>query len=217
MNRVVVIIFIVLCLTPQMGPSKSQNTLNLNFDQEKLGKLPRGWEVGATNPSGKIGQWSIQNEGESGKQAFAIHDLGKINDGRFNLSWNSRQKFKDLTIETMMKSFRGKIDQGGGLVWRFIDQDNYYVARFNPLEDNFRIYTVKEGTRKVIGSTRIKLASKSWHQLRVKHAGNHIEGFINGKKILDVIDASFVNEGYVGVWTKADAVTLFLTFEATSE
>ena len=35
---------------------------------------------------------------------------------------------------------KGKLDQGGGLVWRYKDANNYYIARMNPLEDNFRVY-----------------------------------------------------------------------------
>jgi hypothetical protein len=35
-----------------------------------------------------------------------------------------------------MKAVAGKEDQGGGLVWRAMDSNNYYVARYNPLEDN---------------------------------------------------------------------------------
>ena len=41
----------------------------------------------------------------------------------------------------------GKQDQAGGLVWRWKDGDNYYVARANALENNVSLYYTERGRR----------------------------------------------------------------------
>lgn len=46
-----------------------------------------------------------------------------------------------------LKTNAGKKDQGGGIVWRYQDANNYYIARVNPLEDNFRVYKFVAGKR----------------------------------------------------------------------
>ncbi len=52
---------------------------------------------------------------------------------------------------TSLRAHTGKEDQGGGLIWRRRDANNYYIARYNPLERNFRVYYVN---REALNSTR---------------------------------------------------------------
>ena len=47
------------------------------------------------------------------------------------------------------------------------DADNYYIARMNPLEDNYRVYKVVAGKRTQLGTVDIKIPSGEWHTLRV--------------------------------------------------
>ncbi len=101
------------------------------------------------------------------------------------------------------------MDQGGGPIWRVLDEDNYYIARYNPMEENFRIYHVKNGLRTRIANARIKLPAGVWHKLKITHFDTKIEGYLNGKKLLEVTDKTFAGPGGIGLWTKADAVTLF--------
>ena len=52
----------------------------------------------------------------------------------------------------------------------------------------------------------------AWHTLRVEFAGNHFKLIFDGKHLFDVEDTTFTEPGKVGVWTKADSVTLFDDF-----
>jgi hypothetical protein len=107
-----------------------------------------------------------------------------------------------------MKALAGEDDQGGGLVWRAKDGANYYIARFNPLEDNYRVYKVVDGARKQLGSADFK-AAPGWHTLRVVMSADHIVCYLDGEKRLDVTDSTFKEAGKVGLWTKSDAQTHF--------
>ena len=95
---------------------------------------------------------------------------------------------------------------------------NYYIARMNPLEDNFRVYKVVDGKRsKEFQNVEIKIPAGEWHTLKIKQVGDHIECFLDGKKYLDVKDDSITKAGKVGLWTKADAQSHFDMFTVSGK
>jgi hypothetical protein len=119
---------------------------------------------------------------------------------------------KDGFVEVKFKPISGKEDQAGGLIWRARDPNNYYIARANALEDNVTIYHTINGRRTEKKRTNVKVASNQWHTLRVDFQGNHFAVTFDGKKSIDWDDSTFADAGKLGVWTKADSVTLFDDF-----
>lgn len=100
----------------------------------------------------------------------------------------------------------GRRDQGGGLIWRAVDANNYYVARYNPKEGNFRIYRLEDGVRFELASAdELTVATGEWFTLRIVHTGDVIEGYLNDRKLLDARDRRFGAAGAIGLWTKSDA------------
>jgi hypothetical protein len=110
------------------------------------------------------------------------------------------------------KPVAGKEDQAGGVIWRCKDADNYYIARANALEDNVTIYRTIGGRRVSFKSVDTNVASGVWHTLRVDFAGNKFTVTFDGKAVIEATDENFKDAGKVGVWTKADSVTLFDDF-----
>jgi len=106
----------------------------------------------------------------------------------------------------------GKEDQAGGVVWRWKDGNNYYVARANALENNVSLYYTEGGSRKTIKYVDAPVAGNAWHTLRVEYAGLHIKVILDGQARIELDDAHIGGAGAVGVWTKADSVTLFDDF-----
>jgi len=101
------------------------------------------------------------------------------------------------------------MDASGGIVFRARDGQNYYIARANSLEDNIRLYTFIDGHRSQIAGTAVPApALGKWHTLRVVALGSHIQVYLNGTLYIDHQDQTFAG-GYVGLWTKADAITDF--------
>lgn len=183
----------------------------MDFEGTDIGKIPEEWKVEATNQRGPRATWGIASDTFSGRMTTVLGML-KANGssgGTFNICWTDNIRFKDGEIEVGFKAIRGSEDQGGGPMWRVQDAHNYYIARANPLEDNFRVYYVKDGRRKQLDSARVKVPSRQWHTIKIVHKGNKIEGYLNGRKYLDCEDATFQGSGGIGLWTKADAVTNF--------
>ena len=118
-----------------------------------------------------------------------------------------REKFKPLA---------GREDQAGGVVWRWKDGDNYYVARANALENNVSLYYTERGRRQTLKYVEAPVPANTWHRLSVEFTGTHIQVSLNGKAYIDLSDSHIAGAGAVGVWTKADSVTAFddFTFRA---
>ena len=118
--------------------------------------------------------------------------------------------YSDVDLSVRLKALRGKIDQGGGLVWRYKDPDNYYVARINPIDKvpNFTLYKVVKGVRKDLQMARFEPQEGHWYTIRCENIGNKIKCFLDGKKYLELEDYTY-KSGKIGLWTKCDAVTAF--------
>jgi len=161
------------------------------------------FEKTSLSPWHTYGTWKITQDAQN-----KILSMMQRSQGSFNLCYTKDVSFLDGTILVKFRANAGHIDQGGGLMWRVQDNDNYYVARFNPLEDNFRFYIVKNGYRSELASADVKLPS-GWHTMRIEQKGTHFKGYLDGKKYLDHTDSQLTQAGGVGVWTKADAATSF--------
>ncbi len=110
------------------------------------------------------------------------------------------------------KPISGKEDQAGGVVWRWLDGDHYYVARANALENNVSLYYTESGRRKTIKYVDAPVAGGQWHTLRVEFHAARIRVLLDDTSYIEVEDNHIGGSGSVGVWTKADSVTLFDDF-----
>lgn len=183
----------------QMG-----NDTIFNFENQTEGKLPYGFVADATNKAESI-KWSVVND--NGNKVVAQQ---AINSGScYNLLVLDKISYQDFIASVRIKAISGEEDQGGGLVWRYIDKNNYYIARYNPLENNLRFYRVVNGSRKELESTDSDIKQGEWFTLNIVMKGNKITCSMNGKTMIESTDDTFKSAGLIGFWTKADAVTYF--------
>jgi hypothetical protein len=189
----------------------------LTVTKADLGKLPLGWATAQTGV-GKGSVWKVvADDTAPSKAGYVLAQTAAGPSALFNLCVAEEPQFaNNVTLTVALKAVKGDLDQGGGVVWLYQDADNYYVTRFNPLEDNFRVYKVVAGKRTQLGTVEgIKSAPNTWHTVRVKHLGNDITCVLDDAHTLKVSDATFAKPGAVGLWTKADAQTHFDRFEAS--
>jgi hypothetical protein len=187
------------------------------FDEDRPGEVPNGWSVRQTNPTEALATWRVIRDRTAPSQRNVLALTNSRNyDGTYNLAIADRNSFADLDLTVQVKALEGEEDQGGGPIWRCVDEDNYYICRFNPLEGNYRVYRVVDGKRKQLGSVRIETRPERWYAVRAVMAGDQIECYLDGEKLLKVKDSTFPGAGMVGLWTKADAVTSFDDLRVTS-
>ena len=119
------------------------------------------------------------------------------------------RKFEDIDVTVRFRPISGKEDASGGIIFRARDGRNYLLARANALENNFRLYTMRDGLRRMIASATVtepKLGE--WHSIRVVAKGTKVQAYLDDALLLDHEDRTFTG-GYIGLWTKADSVTEF--------
>ncbi len=164
------------------------------------------------------GVWKVRaDETAPSKDGHVLSQSASSPKAAFNLCVADSPSLQDVEISVSFKAVEGKIDQGGGIVWRYRDAKNYYVARMNPLEDNFRVYKVVDGVRKELHRKEgLTAKAGEWHSISIRMVGDDIECSFDGKKYLSVKDSTFKEKGQVGLWSKADARTSFCKFEVKS-
>jgi len=138
--------------------------------------------------------------------------LRQIGSGTFPWCVRKGTSLADGFVEVKLRPEAGRQDQAGGVVWRWKDGDNYYVARANALENNVSLYYTENGRRNTIQYVDAPAAGNQWHALRVEFAGQRIRVTFDGKPCIEMDDAHIRGAGAVGVWTKADSVTAFEDF-----
>jgi len=177
-----------------------------------------GWVSAYTNNQDSFPQWEITNAKSNSISHYVFHLLKTDAHGsEFNLCYTKKITFLDGSISVKFKADSGHEDQGGGIVYRVEDNSNYYIARYNPLEDNLCFYYVKNGHRRLLNSANVTLDKGHWHTMKIVQHNNHYEVYLDSKNILQGDDNTFTNAGGVGVWTKADALTSFKNFNIRKE
>ena len=179
----------------------------VNFDAGATGQAPAGWT--ATKTGSGEAKWTVEKDDTAPSKPNVLKQSGVAT---YPVAFKNDTSVKDGFVEVKFRPISGKEDQAGGVVWRLKDANNYYVARANALEDNVTIYDTVDGRRTERKRTNVKVASNVWHTIRVDFLENHFTVTVDGKKAIDWDDVTFKDAGKVGVWTKADSVTLFDDF-----
>jgi hypothetical protein len=167
-----------------------------------------GWQWGATG---------------RGTARWEMTERGVVYRGGADFGWAvSGAPRHDGFVEVRFRPVDGRRDRAGGLVWRWQDADNYYIARANALENNVVAYKMVGGKRtdlKPVGAgaraygVPTTVAPRAWHSLRVDFKGSDfVVRFDGGAATFTVRDDTFRAAGRVGVWSKADSVTEFEAF-----
>jgi hypothetical protein len=183
------------------------STETVTFDNAEAGKPPRGWT--ATQTGTGQATWAVVQDPTAPSKPNVLKQSGQAT---YPVCLKDDTSLKDGFVEVKFKPVSGKEDQAGGVVWRAKDANNYYVARANALEDNVTIYHTIGGRRTERKRASLKVAPNQWHTLRVEFQASRFSVSLDGQHALDWDDETFKDAGKVGVWTKADSVTLFDDF-----
>jgi len=187
----------------------------LSFKDDPTGSPPAGWMLTMTGTGAPV--WTVETDDSAPSKSNVLKQSGKAT---FPVALKSGTQIRDGYVEVKFRPLAGSEDRAGGIVWRAMDANNYYVVRANALEDNVVLYKTVDGKRSplnIVGRTggygvKVAVPSGQWHTLRVDFAGPRFTVTFNGKQMFEVDDMTFTGSGMVGLWTKADSVTVFDSF-----
>jgi hypothetical protein len=193
----------------------------IRFDQGAEGGLPSGWTATMTHTGGSP-KWEIVRDDSAPHPPLVLAQVSRdATAGRFPLAIWERTSLRNGEVSVAFKPVDGSIDRAAGVVWRYRDPNNYYIARANALENNVVVYKVENGTRLSIApkglpsrayGVKHEVPSGRWSTLRVVFKDNLFTVFLNGERLFDTEDQTFSEAGKVGLWTKADSLTYFADF-----
>ena len=103
----------------------------INFDQDSVGALPSSWKSGVTGRGSP--KWTVEKDDTAPSPPNVLKQSGS---GTFQWCVKNDTSIENGSVEVKFKPISGNEDAAGGIVWRWKDGDNYYVARANALEDN---------------------------------------------------------------------------------
>lgn len=184
----------------------------ISFESSHTGAAPEGWTstlTGSGNP-----KWTVESDVTAPSKSKVLKQSGRAT---YPLLLKNDSSIKDGFVEVKFKAVAGSQDRAAGIAWRAKDENNYYVTRANALEDNVVLYKTVNGVRSplnIVGreggyGIDVKVPADTWHRLRVDFSGSRFRVSFNGKQLFEVEDSTFVDAGKVGLWTKADSVTVF--------
>jgi hypothetical protein len=194
-------------------PPIAGDAVKIDFEADAVGTPPKQFSFALTG-QGKPGVWVVKKDDPAHGNVLAQTDADPT-DYRFPVAIYNGIPATDLDLAVEFKTITGNVDQGAGLVWRYRDQNNYYLTRCNALEDNCTIYHVVDGRRRAFLNHSVKVASNAWHTLRLQATGDHFVVTYDGNQVLDTKDPTFKDAGKIGVWTKADSVIYFDNLSVT--
>jgi hypothetical protein len=192
----------------------------VDFESMEVNAPPRGWSLAKTN-GGEPPRWQVTNDATSPAQSKVLAQLSEDRtSGRFPLAIHPRPVLANGEIAVKFKPISGRVDQAAGLVWRYRDENNYYIVRANALEDNVVLYKVENGRRTPLGpvgrsddyGVEHPVPAEQWSTLGVAFDGSRFAVSFDGDALFEVVDTTFAEPGRVGLWTKADSVTYFDEF-----
>lgn len=185
----------------------------VNFDAGPVGQVPSGWTVAMTS-SGAAPRWVVLKDRNAPTPPYVLAQVSTDpSSSRFPLAIFDGVSSRDADVSVRIKPVSGREGQAGGLVWRYRDPNNYYLARANALAGDVTVYKVQNGRRTaLLAGAKHPFPVNTWSILKVSARGDRFQVYVDHRRILEGRDNTFTGPGRVGLWTLADSVTYFDDF-----
>jgi len=202
--------FVVMALAGCMTGSAAAETLHKVLASPLVdeGSPPDGCTP-AVNGLGGPSRWQVRVERLllDGKGLVEVSRQADAN--RFPLCIADLPVEKNAEVELPFVTRDGGIARTAGIVLRFADPQDFYVAEADALEGRVRLSRVVNGERRQIAATAAPLILGMAHKLKVKAVGNDFSVALDGKNLFDAHDSGLGSAGHFGVSSKGDSATVF--------
>jgi hypothetical protein len=195
-------------LTPTATPTPEVHVWN--FDQDKAGSVPAGWKA-------IEGDWQVIPDPTAPSQPNTFGLTGKgswIKSITNALEYYSTAvltdspDYSDFTLEASFKSVGGRFDCSGGLIFRYVDDKNFYLLSAGCPSDYFALSRLTNGKLEVLKQSVVPTDRDVWYKLKVNASGGHFMCYDDAKMVFD-FDDNKIAKGKVGVWARDDSEARF--------
>ena len=184
----------------------------INFDTGPLGRTPPEWT--SVNNHGRASQWEIRRDHSAPTQPYVLAQVSTdTGPDRLPVVLLRNVSLRDGDVSVRIKPVSGHEVRGGGLIWRYRDDNNYFLVRASALEKNVAVYRVQNGQRvPLLTVARHVIPANDWSILKVSLRGARFQIYLDHRRILQGYDNSYTGAGQVGLCTLADSVAYFDDF-----
>jgi hypothetical protein len=183
----------------------------VNFDGYKIGQAPPGWTVaGSVKGTG----WEVVKDRTAPTQPYVLAEVSADPaDTHPPLAILNDLTTRDADVSVRIKPVSGRSGLAGGVVWRYRDENNYYYARANAIENTVSVFKVENGRPvPILEGIKHPIPANSWSILKVSVRGPRFQVFVDHRRVLEGQDKTFSAPGRVGLWTNIDSVIYFDDF-----
>jgi hypothetical protein len=184
----------------------------ITFDTGPLGRTPP--EFTSVGSHGRSSQWEIRRDGSAATQPYVLAQVSTDSaPDHLPLAILKNTVLRDGELSVRIKPISGHEVQGGGIVWRYRDENNYYLVRASVLEKSVAVYKVQNGQRiRLVADAHHEIPANGWRILKVALRGDRFQVYLDHRRILQGYDKTFTGAGQVGLCTLADSVAYFDDF-----
>ncbi|MGO9453710.1 MAG: family 16 glycoside hydrolase [Candidatus Binataceae bacterium] len=195
--------------TPTPTPTATPEVKVWNFDQDKAHEVAAGWT--ATE-----GAWEVIPDPSAPSQpnTYGLPAGRMVSSLMHGLSYNlvtiltDPTEYGDFTLEASYKGAGGYFDCSGGLIFRYVDPQNYYLLSAGCPSDYFQLNRVSGGKLENLKQSVVPTDKDTWYKLKVVAQGGHFICYDDNKMIFDA-DDSKIAKGRIGLWASDDSQARF--------
>ncbi len=163
-------------------------------------------ELGFVAPIPGGGAWVLTDHAPATGGRALVNHAGDA-DGRPALAVAQAARSRDVRASTRCKV--GETGSACGLVFRFHDEANHYVAHIDSTTDRIALEVVLGGMPRTLASVPAPSDHGVWQELAVEARSSRLAVIWNGRKVIEAHDATLAVPGGVGLWAPSATVAIF--------
>ena len=176
------------------------------FDEDAIGSQPPHLTFAVARQQ-TAGKWLVRAEGTN---HYLTHLADSAAAGGFSLAVLDTPHPAQMRASVRLKLLDG--ERVGGLVWRYQDAENFYLAALDLRVQELALYRVVRGNRiRLDDEDELELDGSAWHSVRVVQDNDDIRVSLGGISVIRARDRTFAEAGRVGVWSGGGATAKCLT------
>lgn len=206
--KVPFLICLMLLFSIHTPHAETQQTWS--FEDLKTGTLPQDWDVAKTKSKNTQAKWEIVEDETSpmGKKVISLIDNPNRGETA-NILMIKNGVFQNVELSAKIKAGAIGTDTGGGIIWRAIDENHYYLAHWNAESNHLRLYVYIGGKPSLLESVSIEADPDTWHLIEVTHHEETIDILFDSESKMTIEDNQLMFKGWVGLWAQGSATPSF--------
>ena len=188
------------------------------FDKDAQGSIPAGFVPGKLNS--EAGRWQVANDPKAPSAPHVLVWQGTDQAAKDQIIFIDGLEAGSLDLTLRIKSATAGEGQGAGVVFRAVDERNYYLIWLSPQEKLLRLDKVVNGAVTHVQDLTVdSVEPGKWHTLRILIHGPLMEAIFNNRQYLSGREETWAfgtyKKGKIGLLAKGDGPIYFDTVRYT--